>query len=118
LRCSFYQRERLYIYDLTICEVLGALEYFEWVGEIFGAEHAERCAADYTGQRLRFKLGMSTIRSNEFELSRALLDILVETPGDRLRHHRYPSAGRARVHGCIYFGRKTLPPGGPSLCSG
>ena len=64
-----------------ICGVLGALEYIEWVGESFGAEHAERYAADYTGRRLRFKLGMTAIRSYEFELSRALLDILEEIPG-------------------------------------
>ena len=64
-----------------MCGVLGALEYIEWVGESFGAEHAERYAADYTGRRLRFKLGMTAIRSYEFELSRALLDILEEIPG-------------------------------------
>ena len=32
-----------------MCGVLGALEYIEWVGEIFGAEHAERYAAEYRG---------------------------------------------------------------------
>jgi selenocysteine lyase/cysteine desulfurase len=64
-----------------ICGVLGALEYIEWVGETFGAEHAERYASDYSGRQLSFKLGMSSIRSYEFELSRALLDILAETPG-------------------------------------
>jgi selenocysteine lyase/cysteine desulfurase len=64
-----------------MCGVLGALEYIEWVGETFGAEHAERCVDDYTGRRLSFKLGMSAIRSYEFELSRLLLDILIETPG-------------------------------------
>ena len=64
-----------------MCGVLGALEYIEWVGETFGAEHSERYAADYSGRRLKFKLGMSAIRSYEFELSHALLDILAETPG-------------------------------------
>jgi selenocysteine lyase/cysteine desulfurase len=64
-----------------ICGVLGALEYIEWVGETFGAEQAERYADDYSGQRLRFKLGMAAIRSYELELSHALLDILEETPG-------------------------------------
>jgi len=64
-----------------ICGVLGALEYVEWVGQTFGAEHAERYAGDYTGRRLSFKKGMAAIRSYEFELSRALLDILAETPG-------------------------------------
>jgi selenocysteine lyase/cysteine desulfurase len=64
-----------------ICGVLGALEYIEWVGETFGAEHAERFAGEYSGRRLSFKLGMTAIRSYEYELSRALLDILAETPG-------------------------------------
>jgi cysteine desulfurase family protein (TIGR01976 family) len=64
-----------------MCGVLGALEYIEWVGETFGMEHAERYTGDYTGRRLSFKLGMSAIRSYEYELSRTLLDILAETPG-------------------------------------
>jgi len=64
-----------------MCGVLGALEFVEWVGETFGDEQAERYAGDYTGRRLHFKQGMSAIRSYEFELSRALLDILEETPG-------------------------------------
>jgi selenocysteine lyase/cysteine desulfurase len=64
-----------------MCGVLGALEYLEWVGETFGAEHTECYAGEYSGRRLNYKLGMSVIRSYEFELSRALLDILEETPG-------------------------------------
>ena len=64
-----------------MCGVLGAPEYIEWVGETFGAEQAERYAGEYTGRRLSYKKGMSAIRSYEFELSRALLDILAETPG-------------------------------------
>jgi len=55
-----------------MCGVLGALEYIEWVGETFGDEFAERYAGDYSGRRLSFKLGMSAIRSYEFELSRAM----------------------------------------------
>jgi len=64
-----------------MCGVLGALEYIEWVGETFGAEHAERYGSYYSGRRLNFKLGMSAIRGYEFELSQTLLDILAETPG-------------------------------------
>jgi selenocysteine lyase/cysteine desulfurase len=64
-----------------MCGVLGALEYIEWVGETFGAEQLEHYAGKYSGRKLSFKLGMSTIRGYEFELSRALLDILEETPG-------------------------------------
>ena len=84
-----------------MCAVLGALEYFEWVGETFGDEHAERYAGDYTGRRLNFKQGMTAIHSYEFELSQALLDILEETPGakvygitdrKRLEEHACPPA--------------------------
>jgi selenocysteine lyase/cysteine desulfurase len=64
-----------------MCGVLGALEYLEWVGKTFGDEHAERYTSDYTGKKLSFKLGMSAIRAYEFDLSRALLDILAETSG-------------------------------------
>jgi selenocysteine lyase/cysteine desulfurase len=64
-----------------MCGVLGALEYIEWVGETFAAEHLERYAGEYSGRKLSFKLGMSAIRAYEYELSQALLDILAETPG-------------------------------------
>src|SRR4030042_433585 len=64
-----------------MCGVLGALEYIEWVGKTFGDEHRERYVADFTGRSLNYKLGMSAIRSYEFGLSQALLDILMETPG-------------------------------------
>jgi selenocysteine lyase/cysteine desulfurase len=64
-----------------MCGVLGAFEYLEWVGETFGDENLERYADVYSGRRLRFKQGMSAIRSYEYELSQALLDILAETPG-------------------------------------
>jgi cysteine desulfurase family protein (TIGR01976 family) len=64
-----------------MCGVLGALEYIEWLGTTFGGEHLERYTGDFSGRRLNLKLGMSAIRSYEFELSRVLLDILEETPG-------------------------------------
>jgi selenocysteine lyase/cysteine desulfurase len=80
-----------------ICGVLGALEYIEWVGETFGAEHAERNAGEYSGRRLSFKLGMSAIRSYEFELSRSLLDILAETPGVKV----YSITDTRRLEECV-----------------
>jgi selenocysteine lyase/cysteine desulfurase len=64
-----------------MCGVLGALEYIEWVGETYGVEQAEHYSTDYAGRRLKFKLGMSAIRSYEFELSGTLLNILAETLG-------------------------------------
>jgi selenocysteine lyase/cysteine desulfurase len=61
-----------------VCGMLGVLEYIEWVGEAFGAEYVERYEGEYSGCKLSFKLGMSAIRSYEYELSQVLLDILAE----------------------------------------
>ncbi len=60
---------------------LGALEYFEWIGKEFGQDQLERYSGEYTGRRLVFKQAMSAIRAYEFDLSRALLSVLAETPG-------------------------------------
>jgi cysteine desulfurase family protein (TIGR01976 family) len=64
-----------------IAGVLGALEYLEWVGESFGQDYHEKFMDLFTGRRLRLKQAMAAIRAYEFELSRALLDVLEETPG-------------------------------------
>lgn len=61
--------------------VLGALEYLEWVGETFGQDYSERYGERFSGRRLRLKQAMAAIRAYEYELSRALLDVLEETPG-------------------------------------
>jgi len=64
-----------------IAGVLGAIEYLEWVGETFGQVYADKYTWRYQGRRLRLKQAMTAIRAYEFELSRALLDVLEETPG-------------------------------------
>jgi len=65
------------------CGLLGALEYFEWLGETFG--HAERQAVNfngrYRGRALTFKKALSLIQAYEVGLSRALLENLQEVPG-------------------------------------
>jgi cysteine desulfurase family protein (TIGR01976 family) len=65
------------------CGLLGALEYFEWLGETFG--HAERQAVNltgrYSGRKLTFKKALSLIQAYEVGLSRALLENLLEVPG-------------------------------------
>ena len=68
-----------------IAGVLGALEYFEWLGKTFGAEQVEGLAdAGYSGRRLEFKKALTALRAYEFELSRQLLSILAAVPGLRL----------------------------------
>jgi cysteine desulfurase family protein (TIGR01976 family) len=64
-----------------IAGMLGAIEYLEWVGKTFGGIYAEKYADRYQGRRLYLKQAMAAIRAYEYELSRALLDILEETPG-------------------------------------
>jgi len=58
--------------------VLGALEYFEWLGENYGTEEL---TGEFSNRKLRLKQAMTAIRAYEFELSRTLLEVLEETPG-------------------------------------
>jgi selenocysteine lyase/cysteine desulfurase len=64
-----------------IAGMLGAIEYLEWVGRTFGGVYGEKYADRYQGRRLYLKQAMAAIRAYEYELSRALLEILEETPG-------------------------------------
>lgn len=64
-----------------IAGVLGTIEYLEWVGAEFGGLYQEKYAGRYQGRRLRLKQAMAAIRAYEFEVSRAMLDVLEETPG-------------------------------------
>lgn len=61
--------------------VLGALEYLEWIGATFGEPYLEKYEDTYQGRALRLKQAMEAIRAYEFEISRAVLDTLQETPG-------------------------------------
>jgi cysteine desulfurase family protein (TIGR01976 family) len=63
-----------------IAGVLGAVEYFEWVGREFGGEHAEGLH-EYSGRRLELKKAMAAIHSYESELNRTLLNTLQAVPG-------------------------------------
>jgi cysteine desulfurase family protein (TIGR01976 family) len=65
-----------------IAGVLGAVEYYEWLGKEFGNEHLEGLAEEgYSGRRLELKKGLTAVRAYEFELSRALLSALQSVPG-------------------------------------
>ncbi len=66
-----------------IAGVLGAIEYFEWVGKQFGNEFASS-VGNYQGRRLDLKKGMAAIHAYELELGRALLSALSSVPGLRL----------------------------------
>ncbi len=64
-----------------IAGVLGAVEYLEWLGANFGEQQHEQYAGQFQGRRLRLKQAMTAIRAYEFEISRAMLEVLEETPG-------------------------------------
>jgi len=64
-----------------IAGVLGAIEYFEWVGKEFGTEQGEGLMeSGYQGRRLALKQAMVAIHTHELELSRALLEALQSVP--------------------------------------
>jgi cysteine desulfurase family protein (TIGR01976 family) len=67
-----------------IAGVLGALEYFEWLGNEFGSDHQVWREAGFSGRRLVFKQAMSAIREYELELSRALIRVVESVPGTRI----------------------------------
>ena len=65
-----------------IAGVLGAIEYFEWIGKEFGGRYVEGLKEEgYEGRRLELKKGMTAIRAYEFEIGRALLSALQAVPG-------------------------------------
>jgi cysteine desulfurase family protein (TIGR01976 family) len=64
-----------------IAGTLGALEYLEWVGTTFGGHYADKYAEGYSGRALHLKQAMAAIRAYEYEISRALLEVLEATPG-------------------------------------
>src|SRR5512139_2709292 len=61
-----------------IAGVLGAVEYFQWVGREFGDKNIK---GDYQGRRLELKQAMTAIHAYELELGRALLAVLESVPG-------------------------------------
>lgn len=68
-----------------IAGVLGAIEYFEWIGKQFGGSAVEGLAErGYQGRGMELKKAMTAIRAYEFELGRALLAALESVPGLRL----------------------------------
>ena len=68
-----------------IAGVLGALEYFEWMGNQFGDNHAQAWKeAGFSGRRLVLKQAMSVMQAYETELSRALIQAIESVPGTRI----------------------------------
>lgn len=78
--------------------VLGAIEYFEWVGKTFGSEYEEGLVEEgYAGRVFQLKKALTAIHAYEFELSRALLSALQTVPGLRLYGQSDPLQLEKRV---------------------
>ncbi len=67
-----------------IAGVLGAIEYFEWLGTQFGATEDEGSHAGFSGRRMVLKKALTAVRAYEFELSRALIQAVQAVPGTRI----------------------------------
>ncbi len=67
-----------------IAGVLGALEYYAWIGEEFGGAFHERYAERFSGQAKLLKQGLAAVQEYEYDLSRKLLETLREIPGIRI----------------------------------
>jgi cysteine desulfurase family protein (TIGR01976 family) len=91
-----------------IAGVLGAIEYFEWVGKQFGSEFAGNLG-NYEGRRLELKKGMAAVHAYELQLGRALLAALVSIPGLRLYGLSDENRLQERV-ATFSFRLKDLPP--------
>ncbi len=65
-----------------IAGVLGAIEYFEWVGKEFGSEPIKGpVRSGYQSRGMKLKQAMAAIHKHELELSRSLLEALQSVPG-------------------------------------
>jgi cysteine desulfurase family protein (TIGR01976 family) len=65
-----------------IAGVLGAIEYFEWVGKEFGGKQSEDSVKPGTrDRRMHLQQAMLAIHAHELELSQALLEALQSVPG-------------------------------------
>ena len=86
---SWFWRNYSYKYETGtqnhegIAGVLGALEYFEWLGNQFGDEQACKDSG-YSGRRLAYKKAASAIRNYEHELSKSLIQAVQSVPGTRI----------------------------------
>lgn len=97
-----------------IAGVLGAIEYFEWLGREFGGEFAQALSAQgFTGRRLELKKGMTALRAYELDLNRAMLAALQAVPGLELYGITDPQKLDQRV-ATFSFRLKDMPsePGG------
>src|SRR5437764_15378475 len=81
----------------SIAGVLGAMEYFAWVGTTFGQEFAERYQGRFSGRRLALRQAMAAIEAYELDLNQALLEGFKTIPGLHLQGITDPERLNQRV---------------------
>jgi cysteine desulfurase family protein (TIGR01976 family) len=81
----------------AIAGTLGALHYFEWLGNTFGAPYAEDYQITFSGRPLALKAAMAAIEAYELELNHALLEGLGSIPGLHIRGITSPHGLDRRV---------------------
>ena len=90
-----------------IAGVLGAVEYFAWIGKEFGGDN--KSWTNYSGRRPELEKAMAVIHAHEIEVSRALLLALQSVPG--LTLFGLTDAHRLGERVATYsFRLKNLPP--------
>ena len=80
-----------------ISGVLGALEYFAWLGTEFGEEYATRFEDKFKGRAIHLKQGLAVIQDYEYQLSKKLLEVFGQVPGLRVYGLDDPSSIEERV---------------------
>jgi cysteine desulfurase family protein (TIGR01976 family) len=81
----------------AIAGLWGTLEYFEWLGTIFGKEHAPVYEKDYRGRALKLKQAMAAVRAHERTLARAMIEILTSVSGLKIYGLTDPARSEDRV---------------------
>ncbi len=81
----------------AIAGTLGAMEYFEWVGNTFGSEYAANYQGSFSGQGLALKQAMAAIETYELELNHSLLEGFSSIPGLQIRGITSPHRLQERV---------------------
>ena len=80
-----------------IAGVLGALEYYAWIGEEFGADFKDSFTGDISEQGRLIKQGLAAVQAYEYDLSRKLLETLASVPGLRIYGLNDPGDVQERV---------------------
>ena len=93
-----------------IAGILGAIEYFEWLGGQSG-ESGDWRESGFRGRKLTLKKALTAIRAYEFEMSRGLIEAIESVPGTRIYGISDARRLEERVpNRLVHHGRHHAPP--------